>query len=185
MRGTAHSPDTEAPVDPLVIVLRLIHIVFGALWVGMVGFAAFFLQPAVQEVGPDGGKVMAAIQRRGLLTVMPVLAVGTLISGLWLYMRAAAGQHAAYAQSPVGMAFGLGGVAAIVGWVIGMTVLRPSMLKAMALAQSLGPSTAPDERQRVAAEAQRLRERAASAGRTTAWLLLFAVAAMAVARYLN
>jgi hypothetical protein len=66
-----------------------------------------------------------------------------------------------------------------------MTVLRPSMLKAMALAQSLVPSTAPDERQRVTAEAQRLRERAASASRTTAWLLLFAVAAMAVARYLN
>jgi hypothetical protein len=54
----------------------------------------------------------------------------------------------------------------------------------MALGQSLGPSTSADERQRVMGEAQRLRGRAAAAGRATAYLLLFAVAAMAVARYL-
>ncbi len=171
-------------MDPLVIVLRLIHVVFGALWVGMVTFATFFLQPAVQEVGPDGGRVMGAIQRRGLMTVVPILALGTLVSGLWLYLRAAAGQHAEFARTPVGMAFGLGGLAAIVAWVVGMAVLRPSMLKAVALAQSLGAATAAEERQRVTEEAQRLRLRAAAAGRVTTYLLLFAVAAMAVARYL-
>jgi uncharacterized membrane protein len=171
-------------VDPLVILLRLIHVVFGAVWVGMVVLATFFLQPAVQEAGPEGGKVMGAIQRRGLMTVVPILALGTIVSGLWLYLRAAAGQHAAFARTPVGMAFGLGGLAAIVALVIGMTVLRPSMLKAAALGQSLGASTAAEERQRVSAEAQRLRGRAEIAGRVTAYLLLFAVAAMAVARYL-
>ena len=171
-------------MDLLVIVLRLIHVVFGAVWVGMVTFATFFLQPAVQEAGPDGGKVMGAIQRRGLLTVMPLLALGTLVSGLWLYLRAAAGQHAVYARTPVGMAFGLGGLAAIVAYAIGMSVMRPSMLKAAELGQSLGPGTGADERQRVTAEMQRLRSRAAAAGRVTAYLLFFAVAAMAVARYL-
>ena len=100
-------------MDPLVIVLRLVHVVCGAVWVGMVTFATFFLQPAVQEVGPDGGKVMGAIQRRGLMTVVPLLAIATLVSGLWLYLRAAGGQHAAYARSPMGMAFGLGGLAAM------------------------------------------------------------------------
>jgi hypothetical protein len=172
-------------VDPLVIVLRLIHIVGGALWVGMVTFATYFLQPAVQEVGPDGGKVMAAIQRRGLMTVVPILAILTLISGFWLYLRAAGDQHAAFARSGPGMAFGLGGLAAVAAWLVGMLVLRPSMLKAMALAQSLGPSAGADERQRVGLEAQRLRARAAVAGKATTHLLFFAVAAMAVARYLG
>jgi hypothetical protein len=171
-------------VEPLVIVLRFVHVVAGAIWVGMVVFATFFLMPAIQEVGPDGGKVMAAVQRRGLMTVMPILALAALISGIWLYIRAAAGMHAEYAQSPVGMAFGLGGLAAIAAWVVGVAVLRPSMLKAMALGQSLGPSASPEERQRVMAEAQRLRARAFAASRATAYLLLFAVAAMAVARYL-
>jgi uncharacterized membrane protein len=171
-------------VDPLVIVLRFIHVVAGAVWVGMVVFTTFFLMPAVQEAGPDGGKVMAGVQRRGVMTLMPVLAIATLISGIWLYVRAAAGMHAEFARSPVGMAFGLGGLAAILAWLVGMIVLRPSMLKAMALAQSLGPSTSADDRQRVMAEAQQLRIRAAAASLATAWLLLFAVAAMAVARYL-
>jgi hypothetical protein len=171
-------------VDPLVIILRLVHVVSGALWVGMMFYATFFLMPAVQEAGPEGGKVMAGIQRRGIMTLMPILAIGALISGFWLYIRAAAGMHAEFARSPVGVAFGLGGVAALLAWLLGMTVLRPSMMKAMALAQSLGPSTSADERQRVTAEAQSLRGRAAAASRATAWLLLFAVAAMAVARYL-
>jgi len=172
-------------VDPLVIVLRFVHVVFGALWVGMMAFSTFFLMPAIEEAGPDGGKVMGAIQRRGLMTVMPVLAIGALISGIWLYLRAAAGTHGAYARSPVGMAFGLGGLAAIAAWVLGMAVLRPAMMKAMTLGQSLGPSASAEERQRVMGEAQRLRARAASASRATAYLLFFAVAAMAVARYLT
>jgi hypothetical protein len=29
-------------VDPLVIVLRFVHVVAGAIWVGMVVFATFF-----------------------------------------------------------------------------------------------------------------------------------------------
>jgi hypothetical protein len=171
-------------VDPLVIVLRLVHVVSGALWVGMLAFSVFYLMPAIQEVGPDGGKVMAAIQKRGLMTVMPLLALGALISGFWLYIRAGAGMPAEFGRSPVGMAFGLGGLAALVAWLLGIAVMRPSMMKAMALGQSLGPSTSADERQRVMGEAQRLRGRAAAAGRATAYLLLFAVAAMAVARYL-
>ena len=171
-------------MDPLVIVLRFVHVVFGAIWVGMVVFATFFLMPAIQEVGPDGGKVMAAVQRRGLMTVMPLLALGALISGIWLYIRAGAGMPAEFGRSPVGMAFGLGGLAAIVAWVLGVAVLRPSMMKAMTLGQSLGPSASAEERQRVMGEAQRLRTRAASSGRATAYLLLFSATAMAVARYL-
>jgi hypothetical protein len=171
-------------VDLLVIVLRFVHVVFGAIWVGMVVFATFFMMPAVQEAGPDGAKVMAAVQRRGLMTVMPLLALGALISGIWLYVRAGAGMPAEFGRSPVGMMYGLGGLAGILAWVLGVAVLRPSMMKAMALGQSLGPSTSAEERQRVMGEAQRLRLRAAAASRATAYLLLFAVTAMAVARYL-
>jgi uncharacterized membrane protein len=171
-------------VDPLVIVLRLVHVVAGAIWVGMATFATYYLQPAIQETGPDGGKVMAAIQRRGVMTVMPILAVATLVSGLWLYMRAAGGQHAAFARSGPGLAFGIGGLAAIVAWLMGMFVMRPAMMKAVTLAQSLGPSASPQDRERVGAEAQRLRARASVAGKAVTHLLFLAVAAMAVARYI-
>jgi hypothetical protein len=174
----------EGSVDLLVIVLRLIHVVAGALWVGMATFTTYYLQPALQEAGPDGGKVMAAIQRRGIMTVMPILAVATLLSGLWLYLRAAGGQHAAFAQSGPGMAFGIGGLAAIAGWLTGMFAMRPAMMKAVALAQSLGPAATPEERQRVGPQAEQLRRRATVAGKAMTHLLFLAIAAMAVARYI-
>ena len=170
-------------MDPLVIILRLVHVVSGAIWVGMVVFTTFFLMPAIQEAGPDGGKVMAAVQRRGLMTFMPILAIATIVSGLWLYVRDAAGMHAEFARSPVGMAFGLGGLAAIVAFALGIVVLRPSMMKAAALAQSLAQAS-PDQRQSTMAEVERLRTRATKTSKAVAHLMLFTVAAMAVARYL-
>jgi hypothetical protein len=62
--------------------------------------------------------------------------------------------------------------------------VRPAMMKSMRLAQSLGTSATPEERQRLGAEAERLRARATVAGKAMTHLLFLALAAMAVARYL-
>src|ERR687891_2534230 len=99
-----------------LILLRLVHVVFGALWVGMVVFTTFFLAPAVQDTGPDGGKVMAALQRRGIMTAMPIFALGTLLSGIWLYWRLSGGFQAGYLTSPSGLPFGLGGAAGLLAY---------------------------------------------------------------------
>jgi hypothetical protein len=171
-------------MDPLLLLLRLLHVGLGALWVGMAVFTAAFMVPAIEEAGPDGGKVMAALQRRGILTVLPVLALGTLLSGIWLYWRSSAGLQPAFLASGVGLAFGIGGLASLVAYGVGITVLRPSMMRAAALMQGMGSGTAERERQSRMAEARALRARGAAAGRLVAALLLFALAAMAVARYL-
>ena len=170
-------------MDVLVVALRLVHVVCGVLWVGFAVFAGLLLMPAIEEVGPDGAKVVAALQRRGVMTIMPALAVLTLISGIWLYGRDSAGFQAAFLGSPVGMAFGLGGVAALAAFAVGMTVMRPATLRATALAQDMASVTSPQEREQRGAEIQRLRVRAAGAGRMVGVLLLVAAAAMAVARF--
>src|SRR5437763_9946864 len=46
--------------------VRALHVLFGAIWLGMAVFASFFVMPAIQEAGPEGGKVMAILMRRGL-----------------------------------------------------------------------------------------------------------------------
>jgi len=171
-------------MDPLLILLRLLHVGLGALWVGMAAFTTVFLTPAIQDAGPDGGKVMAALQRRGIMTVLPALAIGTLISGFWLYWRVSGGLRPEFMRSGVGLAFGLGGLASVVAYGIGITVMRPSMLRAAALAQGMGPGLGEQERQARMVEAQALRARGAAAGRMVTGLLLFALATMAVARYL-
>ncbi|HEU5260008.1 MAG TPA: hypothetical protein VFU41_01155 [Gemmatimonadales bacterium] len=170
-------------MDLLVVARRLVHVVLGALWVGMAVFTATFLTPAIQDTGPDGGKVMVALQRRGVMTVLPVLAVGTLLSGIWLYWRASFGFHPSYLTPRVGLAFALGGAAPLVAYGLGITVVRPAMLRATALAQALGSATTEQERAKRLAEIQRLRARGATAGRLVARLLIVAAAAMAIARY--
>jgi len=69
----------------------------------------------------------------------------------------------------MGMALNLGAMAAILAFLIGIIFMRPLMMRAM---------TATDP-----AEAQKLRARGAMLGRVVARLLMFALAAMAVARY--
>jgi uncharacterized membrane protein len=157
-------------MDWLMLVLRLIHIGGGALWVGMMVFMVFFLTPAIAEAGPqEGGKLMAGLQRRRIMVVMPVIALLTIGSGLWLMMRLYGGP-ANLAATRMGMALNLGATATILAFLIGIGFMRPAMMRAMV-------TTDP-------AEAQRLRARGATLGRVIAWMLLFALGAMAVARYL-
>lgn len=171
-------------LDVLLIALRLVHVVSAVLWVGMMFFTTYFLLPAIQDAGPEGGKVMAAVQRRGVLTVMPLLAVSTILSGLWLYWRASLGFEPAYMHSRTGMTFGLGGALAIVAYVLGLAVVRPSMMRAMKIMQTLDGARSEDERRGRLRDVERLRARSGTAGRAVAWMLLFAAASMAVARYL-
>lgn len=167
----------------LTIVLRFAHVFCGALWVGMMAFQVFFLGPALGEVGPDAGKLMAALAKRRIPVIMPIIALIALVSGMWLFQRMSGGNMAALMATPMGQAFAWGGAAALLAFLIGIVVMRPAMMRSMKLAESLA-SAPPDERAKRQAEIQRLRARGTTLGTVVTGLLLFALAAMAVARYL-
>ena len=170
-------------MDLILVVMRLIHVGLGVFWVGAMVFNAMFLGPSVRDAGPDGAKVMAGLMRRRFMDVMPVVAILNIVSGLWLYWKMSGGFEPAYMRSATGMTFGTGGVLAIAAFAIGVSVVRPSMLKAMAL----GPTVAqapPAERDALTAQVQALRARAMGAGKAVAILLGLAASAMAVARYM-
>lgn len=167
----------------LMILLRSIHVVLGALWVGIAVFVAFFLMPSLKEIGPDANKVMVALQKRGMVTFVPAIAILTLLSGIGLLWKVSSGFGAEYMGSHMGMALSTGALAAIVGWTIGMTIVAPSMYKAATMSQALPTITAEAERNAQLATIMQLRARGAAGGRWTAILLLVAVFFMAVARY--
>ncbi len=168
----------------LVITLRLLHVVLGAFWAGTLIFFALFLVPAVRDVGPDGAKVMAALQRRRFLDVMPAVAVVTILSGFWLYWSISGGFTSAWVTSPSGLALAIGGVLAVVAFLIGVGVMRPAALRAGTLAQQVAALPEGPERSAQLATVQQLRSRSVTAGRVVATLLALATALMAVARYL-
>lgn len=167
----------------LTIVLRFLHVFGGAMWVGMLAFQVFFLGPALGEAGPEAGKLMAALGKRRIPVIMPIIALITLVSGFWLFQRMSGGNMAALMATPMGKGFAVGGVSALLAFLFGMIVMRPVMMRSMKLAESL-PSTPPEQRAAVSAELQRLRARGNLQGQIVTVMLLFTLAVMAVARYL-
>lgn len=169
-------------MDLPVIIARLLHVGLGVFWAGTIVFNATFLAPAIRDAGPDGAKVGAGLLQRRFADVMPVVAVLTILSGSYLLWRASGGFTTAYLTSRTGITLSAGALAALVGFGIGVAVMRPAMLGAAALSKSAA-SAAPEQREGMVAQAQALRLRAGSAGKVVAWLLTVSTVAMAVARY--
>jgi len=158
----------------LMLILRLLHVTFGAFWVGAILFVVLFLEPSVRAAGPDGAAVMRGIMQRRYLDIMPVVALITLLS---------AGFEATWFSSPFGMTLSIGMTTAVLAFIIGVFVMRAAALR-------MGPKTAAlqqlsegTERTAAAADLEGLRSRVRVAGRWVAALLLISVITMAVARY--
>jgi uncharacterized membrane protein len=168
-----------------ILVLRLVHVLGGIFWLGSGMFTSFFLLPALAGAGPAAGAVMAGLQRRRLFTLLPTVAVLTMLSGLRLMMITSNGFARSYFATAQGFTFGASGVAAILAFVVGMALARPAAMRAGALGASL--AAAPDESSRSAllAQLERARQRAAAANGAAIGLLVLAAAGMAVARYLR
>ena len=161
------------------LTVRFLHVLAGAIWVGFAIFSAFFLMPAMKEVGPDGGKVMAALERRGLLAFVPIVVSVSILSGIWLYWRYTGGFSAEISRSHAGMAFGTGGALGILAAIIGIGVVSRSLAKASALTKQA--MTLPEaQRASVMAPVPGLRQRAMTGARVAAVLVIITIGLMSV-----
>jgi len=159
-----------------MIVLRFLHVFGGAIWVGMMAFQIFFLGPSLAEAGPSAGQVMAGLMKRRIPVIMPIIALVTILSGMWLFQRLSGGDMKALMATPMGQAFAWGGALALIAFLIGVVVMRPMMMKSMKLMQAGNPANGP--------EIQRLQARANTLGKVVSYMLLLTLGLMAVARYL-
>ena len=170
-------------MDPFLLILRWVHILGGSLWVGFAVFVTFMLAPAIDDAGPGAAGIMPALGRRGMMTVLPLLALGTVLSGIGLFWKVAGGQFGSYLRTPTGLVLCLSGIAAILAYLVGILVTRPAMMAAAAILQSLADGPDEERAQRLAT-ANQLRARGALAGKYGSGLLLLAATGMAVARYM-
>jgi hypothetical protein len=168
----------------IYLLSRVVHVVFGAFWMGVVVFAAFYLMPSVAEAGPDGAKVMGGLVRRKYLAVVPIVAVTNLVSGFWLYYRFTAGFDPGLSGTRGAMAFGTGGILAVLAFGIGMHGMRRNLMKAMALgAQAAGMAEGPD-RAALLNTAAGLRKRAMFWAPIVAVMLILTASLMAIGHYI-
>ncbi|HWL38826.1 MAG TPA: hypothetical protein VNO75_01215 [Gemmatimonadaceae bacterium] len=168
-----------------LLVLRLIHILGGIFWLGSGLFTMFFLMPALGRAGPAAaGPLMGGLQQSRLFTVLPVVAVLTILSGLRLFQIVSGGFSPAYVWSPMGQTFLWSGIAAIVAFLLSLVVARPVMLRAGQLAAGIA-KLPQEERADAAKELERLQRRGKIASIVATTLLIGAGAGMAVARYIG
>jgi uncharacterized membrane protein len=165
-----------------LIVLRVVHVVGGIMWVGGGLFMAFFLGPVLQTMGPAAGQVMGGLHKRKFMVILPIIALLTMLSGLRMMMILSSNFGPGYFQTGPGKTLAGAGAAAILAFLIGITVNRPTMAKMGTMQQSM--SSDPVSKDAIQAEVKRLQQRLATAGWVVTVLLLIAAVGMAIARYM-
>lgn len=165
------------------VVLRALHILVAALWVGAGIFLTAFLMPVMRRLGPHGAPVMAAMAQRRMGPFMAAIGALTVLSGLWLYWIYTRGLDAGIALSAPGIMLGLGGLAGILAAILGGAVIGRSVERIRQLGTQLRdmPDGAPKLAQQDALV--RLHRRAALASKCDATLLVVALLLMALGHY--
>ena len=163
-------------MDVYVIILRIVHIGAGVFWAGAVLVVLRFVLPNARNIGPPGGAFVGRLMgEQGLSRASAGAAVLTILSGLLLYWHDF-GEIVPFNASMAG--FAVGGLSALILWIIGLTAFLPANRRLAALAARAAEGDDVGQ-EMVAATAAR--------DRLVPWmvgLMTIAVLAMAVSRYL-
>ena len=163
--------------------LRIVHIVLGVLWTGGVFFLAVFLIPSSRAIGPAAGPMMGQLtQVRQVPRVLLYMGLLTIIAGFWTYFLNSANADHTWMKSTPAKVYGAGGILALVGWFMGMTVNAPLAKKIGALGARMAAAGGPPSDADKAAMAA-MQAKMATFSYTGAALLVLATMCMAVARY--
>jgi uncharacterized membrane protein len=171
-------------VDWWLIVLRVVHVGSAMAWFGGAIVGGFFLLPVARSLGPAGQPFMDQLMRRRRMGIyFPIVATLTILAGAALFWRDSDGLASAWVSSPSGLAFAIGGLAAILAFVGGMILIGPSVAEQTAVRNELAAtSEGPTDAQRKRLE--RADRRMRLANRIDLPLILFAGLTMAIGRYL-
>jgi uncharacterized membrane protein len=99
-------------MDVYLIVLRIVHVIARAFWIGAGLTASLFLQPTAREAGPAAGPFMTHLaQRKRLPDVMLAAAGLTILAGLLMYWQVSYGFDADWIGSSYGLTITIGALA--------------------------------------------------------------------------
>jgi hypothetical protein len=168
----------------LVISLRVIHILTGAAWVGGAFLLTGFVLPRARELGPViGGQYLNHfLDHRWFSSYISGVEGLAVVTGLVLFWNASGGLQSTWLTSPTGLAFSVGGGAAVLA--LGLSIPISQTLSTLYyLTDDIDSKPHADPAQADAFERQHAR--LASLGSLYAVLLAIAVLAMASAQYLS
>ena len=164
-----------------VLVLRLIHIVAGAFWVGSVFTVFLWVQPAAAAVAPDGTRfTYELLHNRRLPLVILASAATTVIAGIWLLVITSNGLDPNVLFDDSRLGYTVGGIVAILTFALGALYVFP---RTTLVARTLGRLVT--EHRPPTPEEQQVLAQAGGESRRAGWIVLgglvIAVACMATA----
>lgn len=165
----------------VILVLRIAHVGGGVIWVGSAILYLFLLIPVARSAESGGQKFMQNLGPR-FGKMMGIVTTVTVLSGALLYARYLAAGISFIWKTDAGLAFTVGAVAALASYVIGATVFGRTQEKIGALGATMDSAGGPPKPEQVA-EMNRLQGFLMKAYRIDFVLLVVAMVAMAVARY--
>lgn len=166
-----------------LIILRLIHIVSVVIWTGGMIYLAVFVIPAAKSLGPDGSKFIQQLSGTNKLPIiMNVAAILSIVTGILLMRKLLGGIGPALFDSTHGTMIIVGGLLALAGFVIGISINMPAARRMSSIGKTIAASGAqPDMRQRQ--ELQRLRGKSFAATNVIAILLFASLILMSIVKY--
>jgi uncharacterized membrane protein len=172
-------------MDPLFLVLRLLHIGGGILWVGATVFVTRYVQPTAKDLGPAAGPFMQGLtQTRKMSRFFMITGGSAVIAGTWLFLLDAGGDPMGYiTEDRTGMAFAIGGIAAWAAFLIGFLATKPAIERMGAIGAQMRDAGGPPSTELVG-HMQAAQARVHTLGQINLVLLGISVITMAVARYL-
>ena len=163
-------------------ILRLLHIVCGVFWAGATLYLAGFIIPAVKSLGPDGGKFMQQLSRTNRLPiVMNVTATLTVLCGILMMAQLSGTFQTEWFLKTHGMLTTIGGALGLTGYLVGLLVSLPTILRVNAIGKLVAEKGGPPSPEQMQ-ELMHLRTKLFTATNIIAVLLLVTVMLMSIVR---
>jgi len=166
------------------LVLRALHVLMAAAWVGSAVFMEMVLMPTVEGTGPAGGQMMIAMNRRGMAAYFAVIGGVTALTGIYLLYRFTGGFDPEVSRTHAGMAFGIGGVCGILATILGAAVVGRAAKNNVDVLVKAGPMPDGPEKRTLIETARGLQDRMKAWGRIVLVLQLIALILMSVGHYI-
>jgi len=163
-------------------IFRLVHIFAGVFWAGANFVMAGFITPSVKATAPESGKFMGYLaQKSGFPRYAELSGWLTILAGLGLYWIISNGFAIAWFTTQRGIILTLGGLLAIIAFIIGYAISKPASKELGKLGQEIQASGGPPSPEQLA-EVQAQQNKLTQGARWTAILLAFSVIGMALSR---
>lgn len=164
----------------LLQLLRFVHIVSAAFWMGCAVTLGFFVNPTILTADVAGARLLKRLMmERKLAVYLPLSVILAILSGFWLF-RIDFPDMATMTSSRRALDYTLGAFFGVLAFIVGVSVNLPTGKKIVILGDFVGTAAPTVEQSN---ELARLSRRLLISNRCTAILALGAAALMALARY--